>query len=52
MKALSLRSIANKKNESWIDINLVLTLELHTATEPRLLMPVLIRHFKHQNLKA
>lgn len=52
MKAPSLRSIVNEKNEAWIDINLVLTLELHTAAEPRLLMPILIRQFKHQNLKA
>lgn len=44
MKALSFRSIEHKNNESWPDINLALTLELHTATEPRLLMPILIRH--------
>lgn len=52
MKALSLRSIVHKKNESWTDVNLAVTLELHTATEPRLLMPILIGHFKHQNLKT
>lgn len=46
MKALRLRSVVYRKSESCTDSNLALTLKLHTATEPRLLMLILIRHFK------
>lgn len=48
---LSLRSIVHQKNKSWTEINLSLTLELHKDKEPRLLMPILIRHFKCWNMK-